>query len=95
MVEAVGSLSKLLGRTIQSAAPVSAVASNKPTVTGVDEARLAATDVARDLSAAAPVNHARVAQIKQAIADGTYTIAPEAIADRLAALKLDWTPGDR
>ena len=93
MVEAIGSLAKLMGRTVQAAAPVSATAPVKTVSAGADEARVAATQVARDLSASAPVDTARVARIKQAIASGNYPIAPETIADRLLALKLEWRPG--
>lgn len=95
MVEAIGSLAKLMGRTVQAAAPVAAPAPVQAPPAGADEARVAATQVARDLSASAPVDHARVARIKQAIASGDYPIAPETIADRLLALKLDWRPGGR
>lgn len=93
MVEAIGSLAKLMGRTVQSAAPVSAAAPVKTATTAADEAQVAATQVASELAKSAPIDHARVARIKQAIASGNYPIAPETIADRLLALKLDWRPG--
>lgn len=93
MVEAVGSLSKLLGRTVQPAAPVTAFAPAERPAVGNDEARITATQVARDLAGSAPIDHDRVAEIKQAIAAGKYPIAPETVADRLLALKLDWKPG--
>ena len=95
MVEAIGSLAKLMGRTVQAAAPVSAPTPVKETPTGVDEAKVAATQLAREQAVSAPVDFARVARIKQAIASGNYPIAPETIADRLLALKLDWRPSDR
>lgn len=97
MVEAVGSqigsLARLLGRSVQPAAPVSALAPAERPAAGADEVRVAATQVARDLSSSAPIDHERVAKIKQAIASGTYPIAPETVADRLLALKLEWKPG--
>lgn len=95
MVEAIGSLAKLIGRTVQAAAPAAAPTAIQAAPAGADEARVAATQVARELAAAPPVDHDRVTRIKQAIADGKYPIAPEAVADRLLALNLDWRPGDR
>lgn len=62
------------------------------------EAKPSATSsisIARDMAAAAPVNDARVAEIKKAIANGTFPILPATIADRLLALKLEWTPNDQ
>lgn len=47
-----------------------------------------------ELSAQPPVDEARVARIRNAIANGTYPISPENIADRLIALKLNWIPHD-
>jgi negative regulator of flagellin synthesis FlgM len=94
MVEAVGSIAKLLGRTVQPAAPVSAFAPAERAATGTDEVRVTAMQVARELSQNAPVDHERVAKIKQAFASGTYPIAPETVADRLLALKLDWKLGN-
>ena len=38
---------------------------------------------------------ARVAEIKKAIASGNFPILPATIADRLMALRLDWTSNDK
>ena len=43
---------------------------------------------------APPVDAERVAQIKKAIADGTFPLPPATIADRLIALKFEWTRND-
>lgn len=91
-MEAIGPLSKLLGRTVAPLTPASALTAAKPVADGSDQARVAMPGVARALSAEAPVDLDRVTRIKQAIANGTYPIAPETIADRLMALKLDWRP---
>lgn len=62
------------------------------------EAKPSATSsisIAKDMAARAPVNEARVAEIKKAIANGTFPILPATIADRLLALKLEWSPNDQ
>ena len=52
--------------------------------------RVSVTDTAsrlqkieEQLSAMPDINHAKVAEIKKAIADGTFTMDPKAIADKL------------
>lgn len=50
--------------------------------------------VISDLAAAPPVDVDRVREIRQAIANRTYPIVPETIADRLIALKLNWNPNE-
>ena len=92
MVEAIGSLAKLLGRTVTPSAPASAARAVPSVASGGDEAQVAMPGVARALAATPPVDIARITQIKAAIASGHYPIAPETIADRLLALKLDWRP---
>ncbi len=46
--------------------------------------------VSHDLAATAPVDTNRVATLRQAIADGSYSISPAQIADRLIALHTEW-----
>ena len=72
-------------RASQPAPATSAAAPAAPTLAGI----------ARDMAASPPVDTDRVAQIKAAIASGTYPILPETIADRLTALKLEWNPDDK
>ncbi len=50
--------------------------------------------LAKSMAAAPPVDAARVAQIKKAIASGTFPILPATIADRLLALKLSWNSNE-
>ena len=50
--------------------------------------------LARTMAAAAPINEARVAAVKKAVANGTFPILPATIADRLLAFKLEWAPHD-
>lgn len=67
------------------AAPAPAVEAAAKPVTG---------EVARTLSASAPVDSERVSRIKKAIEDGRFPLVPSTIADRLLALRLQWSPND-
>lgn len=51
----------------------------------VTASSLQLSGVARDLAAAAPVDAARVAALRLAIADGSYKVDPDAIAARMIA----------
>ena len=51
--------------------------------------------LAASMAAKPPVDGERVAQIKKAIANGTFPILPATIADRLLALRYDWMSDDR
>jgi negative regulator of flagellin synthesis FlgM len=62
------------------------------------EAKPSATSsiaLAQTMAAAAPINEARVAAVKKAVANGTFPILPATIADRLLAFKLEWAPHDK
>lgn len=48
---------------------------------------------ARD-AAAAPIDQARVAQLRAAIADGSYAVDPEKIASKMVELDLGWAAKD-
>lgn len=50
--------------------------------------------LAKSMAAAPPVNATRVAEIKKAIASGTFPILPATIADRLMALSLAWNSNE-
>ncbi|KQM67438.1 hypothetical protein ASE75_00280 [Sphingomonas sp. Leaf17] len=97
MVETVGSKPVSI-----AGAAVSRLAQTAPTPTvqaGIARKQDAATIVsgttASMLAAAPPVDVERVALIKKAIADGTFPIQPATIADRMMALKLEWSPNDQ
>lgn len=98
MVETVGA--KPVGDVAVSrvAAPMpvsraSAAADNRASSSPVDTAQ--AGGIARSMAASAPVDTDRVQRIKRAIAEGNFPIVPATIADRLIALKLEWSPNDR
>ncbi|WP_066476719.1 MULTISPECIES: flagellar biosynthesis anti-sigma factor FlgM [unclassified Sphingomonas] len=70
--------------------PVEPVAKADPTA-----AELNASETARALAAAPPVDVDRVHRIRSAVQDGTFPILPATIADRLIALRLQWSPHDQ
>ena len=50
--------------------------------------------LAKSMASSPPINAARVAEIKKAIAAGTFPILPATIADRLMALSLAWNSNE-
>ncbi|MEG3084288.1 flagellar biosynthesis anti-sigma factor FlgM [Sphingomonas sp. PB2P12] len=50
--------------------------------------------LARSMASSPPINATRVAEIKKAIAAGTFPILPATIADRLMALSLAWNSNE-
>lgn len=57
-------------------------------------AATAVSSLVQTLAAAPPVDADRVSRIRHAIADGSYPIVAETIADRLIAIRLNWRPHD-
>ena len=51
--------------------------------------------LARSVASSAPVDTDRVAQIKEAVANGTFPILPATIADRLMAFRYEWMTDDQ
>ena len=49
---------------------------------------------AKEFSAKPPIDHERISKIRRAIEEGTFPIYPAQIADRLIALKYEWTGHD-
>ena len=92
MVDPVGSkpVSPVRGLApLTKAAPVRPAAS---ALGGTDEAASSAVaGLARDSAASAPVDAARVAQLRRAIADGSFSVQPDAVADRLVGLRNAWS----
>lgn len=77
--------------TVSRVVQTTPVASVTTPVTATPDPQVAATSVARALSESPPVDSAHVAEVKKAIANGTFPILPATIADRLLALKLEWS----
>ncbi len=74
-----------------TAAPVASVA-DQPVAAVQGASPVAA--LTASLASEPPVDTAHVARVRQEIADGSFTVSPGAIADRLLALKSDWTSHD-
>lgn len=51
--------------------------------------------VATELASKPPIDADRVAQIKHAVANGTFPILPATIADRLLALRYEWMSNEQ
>ncbi len=82
---------------VQTSAQIGAQIGAQPAARQV-EAKPSATSsiaLAQTMAAAAPINEARVAAVKKAVANGTFPILPATIADRLLAFKLEWAPHDK
>lgn len=79
-----GRLPPIAVRPAATTAPIAEAARVKPA--RPDLSALATT--VRDMAAAPPVDSAKVASIKNAIATGTYTISPTAVAERMIATDL-------
>ncbi len=101
MVETIGQMSVSGERSVIRAAavpPAPAVATPVQTQTpppAQPAIASQATSVAQQLSATAPLDMERVSKIKRAIADGSFPILPSTIADRLLALRLEWSPNGK
>jgi negative regulator of flagellin synthesis FlgM len=81
-------------RTNPPVAPAAPTASAPvaPEASPVVQSRVALASLVTELAAKPPVDSDRVARIRQAIANGSYPISPENVADRLIAIKLNWIP---
>ena len=93
MVDPIGLKPVLTSNTVAGVTRIAATAA--PESVAVQE-QVASTPGAltRELAAKPPIDHERVAQIRKAIADGTFPITPAKIADRLIAAKFEWTRND-
>lgn len=89
MVEQIGSRTGAVAAAAPSI-PVQRVASpREEPVAAQRELSALALDVDKALP---PVDTAHVEEVRRAIRNGTYPVLPETIADRLLALKLNWSP---
>lgn len=83
---------RAVARVLQAAAVAPTPATTEQRTPGADVS--AVSGVASQLAAKPPVDGERVAQIKKAIANGTFPILPATIADRLLAVRYEWMNND-
>ncbi|HVI98175.1 MAG TPA: flagellar biosynthesis anti-sigma factor FlgM [Sphingomonas sp.] len=92
MVDPVGSKPVL---PVRGLAPLTKAAPVRPAgsaVGGADEAALSSVAaLAHDMAKSAPVDADKVAHFRRAIADGSFSVQPDRIADKLVALRNAWS----
>ena len=93
MVDAIGpktvsTADRLVGATV----PVTALTSVPKQSSEIARQPLELSAIAAETSKGAPVDNQHVEDVRRAIRNGTYPITPDTIADRLLALKLNWSP---
>ena len=90
MVDSIGP--KPLNRKVL---PIARVAKAAATVSVAKQPEATrAPTVAAQLGASPPVDKARVEQIKQAVANGSFPLSPATIADALIAARYEWMSHD-
>lgn len=95
MVDPIGNKAGAVAdRRIAPVAPAAPVSTAKPVADAVQAVQSSAAVLSGEMAARPPVDSERVARIRKAIADGRFPIYPTTIADRLLALKLEWSPND-
>lgn len=87
---------RAVARVLAAAATTPLPAPTAPARQGAAAADVAnLSGVAAALAAKPPVDADRVAQIKKAVANGTFPILPATIADRLLAVRYEWMTDDQ
>ena len=95
MVDPIGNKAGAVAdRRIAPVAPAAPVAVAPPVASEVKTVESTAVELSGTMAAEPPVDAERVARIRKAIEDGKFPIYPTTIADRLLALKLEWSPND-
>jgi negative regulator of flagellin synthesis FlgM len=95
MVDPIGNKAGAVAdRRLAPVAPAAPVAVAQPVASEVKTVESTAVELSGTMAAEPPVDAERVARIRKAIEDGKFPIYPTTIADRLLALKLEWSPND-
>jgi len=95
MVDPIGNKAGTVAdRRIAPVAPAAPVEVANPVANEAAPVESTAAALSASMAAKPPVDAERVAKIRKAIEDGKFPIYPSTIADRLLALKLEWSPND-
>ncbi len=95
MVDPIGNKAGAVAdRRIAPVAPAAPMEAARPVSSEVAAVESTAVQLLGAMAAKPPVDAERVAKIRKAIEDGKFPIYPTTIADRLLALKLEWSPND-
>ena len=101
MVDSIGAKPSVAGdrsvARIAAATPATGVQTSSSQASGHKPTSVLPESIAlaKSMASSPPINASRVAEIKKAIASGTFPILPATIADRLMALRLDWTSHEK
>lgn len=87
-------VARVLTQVAATAPPARSAPADSPTRDPASADVASVGTVAAQLASKPPVDAERVAQIKKAIANGTFPILPATIADRILALRYDWMSND-
>ncbi|WP_242138194.1 flagellar biosynthesis anti-sigma factor FlgM [Sphingomonas sp. CARO-RG-8B-R24-01] len=79
-------------RLVVSTTPVTTVASVAKQPAEVARQPLELSAIASEVGKGVPVDSQHVEDVRRAVRNGTYPITPDTIADRMLALKLNWSP---
>jgi negative regulator of flagellin synthesis FlgM len=96
MVDSIGIKAKaVVDRPVATVAASEATAPVRSVSSEASETQVVQTRISQELAAQPPVDSERVARIRKAVQDGNFPLIPSTVADRLLALKLEWSPNDK
>lgn len=78
-------------RVVAATAPVAPIAAAK-TSGEIARKPLELSAIASETGKGVPIDSQHVEDVRRAVRNGTYPITPDTIADRMLALKLNWSP---
>ncbi|RYD59238.1 MAG: flagellar biosynthesis anti-sigma factor FlgM [Sphingomonadales bacterium] len=95
MVDAIGmKTGAAAARPVSSVNALGKVAEAAAVQKSAPAVQTAASELTSSMASRPPVDADRVAKIKKAIEDGNFPLVPSTVADRLIALKMQWSPND-